>query len=673
VKLLVKIGGAQLEHPQARREVAQAVATACRDGHEVVVVHGGGNQIRDVAGRLGLPERYHDGLRVTDAATAEVVLMVLGGLVNRLLVQALQEQGLRAVGLTGADGGLFSARPHRPDGADLGFVGAVAQVDPAIVTTLLASGAVPVVATVAPLAAAADGDRSQLYNVNADMAAGPLAAALGADALLFLTDVPAVLDGAGRPLAELTPADGARLRRDGVLRGGMLPKVDAALAAIAAAPAAIVKIAPAAGTDAVRGALRGDVGTRFTAGPAAPVCGGALPAPDAHVMSTYLRPPEIFVGGHGALLRDQDGHEWLDFLGGIAVSALGHAYPPLVDALRDQVGRVIHTSNLYRHAYTEKVAGLLAGLTGLEAVFFTNSGTEANEAALKIARKHQRVAGRPERTGFVALTGGFHGRTMGALSVTHTEKYRAPFEPLIPGVTFVTAGDADALATALHERRPAALILEPIQGESGVRELPADYLRAARELCDATGTVLIHDEVQSGCGRTGTFLAADAAGVKPDIVTLAKPIAAGLPMGVAVVAASLAGTLQPGDHGSTFAGGPLALRGAIVFLEALRDGLLDAVRARGARLAAGLDALRRGFPAVLERRGRGLIQGLRLAHGAAELRAWLHARRMIVNVAGGDVIRLLPAYVITDEQIDRGLALLRDGLAATTPMLQSQA
>jgi acetylornithine/succinyldiaminopimelate/putrescine aminotransferase len=384
---------------------------------------------------------------------------------------------------------------------------------------------------------------------------------------------------------------------------------------------------------------------------------------DEHVMRTYRRPETVFVAGQGALLFDSDGREYLDFLGGIAVSALGHAYPPLVEALRDQVGKVIHVSNLYRHPYTEEVAARLAERTGMEAVFFTNSGTEANECALKIARKHQRLRGAPERTGFVALEGSFHGRTLGALSVTHTAKYRAPFEPLLERVTFVAPGDEVALARALGER-PAALILEPLQGEQGVREIPPAFLRFARALCTETGTLLIHDEVQSGCGRSGSFLYADRLEVHPDLLTLAKPIAAGLPMGLCLASKELAGTLEPGDHGSTFAGGPLACRAALVFLDALDQGLQDAVLERGAQLDAGLHRLALEFPVVTELRGVGLIRGLRLARGASDLRDWLFAQGMIVNVAAGDVLRLLPAFVITAAQIDAGLALLRDGLSA---------
>ncbi|MFN0008340.1 MAG: aspartate aminotransferase family protein [Planctomycetota bacterium] len=384
---------------------------------------------------------------------------------------------------------------------------------------------------------------------------------------------------------------------------------------------------------------------------------------DEHVLLTYRRTEEVFVEGLGAEIRDERGQVYLDFLSGIAVNALGHGHPGFVEAMRDQVGRLVHTSNLFRHPYTEAVAGRIARLTGLEACFFSNSGAESVEAALKIARKAQRNAGHPERTGFVALEGSFHGRTMGALSVTHTEKYREPFGPLIPGVSFVPVGDEAALERVIRSELPAAMILEPIQGESGVREVPASFLKKARLLCDETGTVLIHDEVQTGCGRTGNFLAAESAGVRPDIVTLAKPIAAGLPMGVTVVSKALANTLEPGDHGSTFAGGPLVCRAALAFLTALEEGgLQEHVRARGQQLRKGLESIERDFPIVVELRGRGLIQGFALASGAEELKKDLYARGLIVNKTGGDVIRLLPPYVITSAQIARGLELLREGL-----------
>ena len=263
-------------------------------------------------------------------------------------------------------------------------------------------------------------------------------------------------------------------------------------------------------------------------------------------------------------------------------------------------------------------------------------------------------------TAQLALEHGFHGRTSGALAVTHDPGLREPFGPLLPGVHFVPGDDEDALAVALRER-PAALILEPIQGEGGVRELSGSFLRRARALCDETATVLIHDEVQCGAGRTGTFLAAEAAGVRPDVVALAKPLAGGLPMGATLVRRELAATLGPGDHGSTFGGGPLACRAALVVLDALADGLQENVRARGAELGAGLERIAAEFETVLEVRGRGLMRGLRLSSEAAPLRDELYRAGLLVGEAR-DVLRFLPPYVITATDVERALELVRQGL-----------
>ena len=261
MRILVKIGGAQLERPEARAQLCAAVASARAHGDEVVLVHGGGNQIRALTGELGLTDRYHKGLRITDEATAQAALMVLGGSVNRTLVQALQAAGVLAAGLTGADGGTFAAAPLRRDGVELGFVGEVDRIDPALVTTLLAAGVTPVLGTVAPRVGAPAGE--PFFNINADHAAGPLCRALACEALLFLTDVPGVLAGDGRPMPLLTGADIERLVADGTASGGMLPKLEAAQRAAAENPRAVVKIAPAAAADCVRGGLRDGVGTRF--------------------------------------------------------------------------------------------------------------------------------------------------------------------------------------------------------------------------------------------------------------------------------------------------------------------------------------------------------------------------------------------------------------------------
>jgi acetylornithine/N-succinyldiaminopimelate aminotransferase len=384
---------------------------------------------------------------------------------------------------------------------------------------------------------------------------------------------------------------------------------------------------------------------------------------DEHVMKTYLRADEVFVSGKGAVLQDKEGNEYLDLLAGIAVSALGHGHPGLAQALCDQAGKLVHTSNLFRHPYTEQVAGRLCKLTGMAAVFFTNSGTEAVECALKLCRRAQRNRGLDNRTSFIALEQGFHGRTMGSLSLTWSEKYRKPFGPLLD-VTWVPPEDRTALERALRSKNAAALVIEPIQGEGGVRELSPAFLQAARELCTETGTILVHDEIQSGCGRTGSFLAGDQAGVKPDVVTLAKPIAAGLPMGACLANAALADAFQPGEHGSTFAGGPFVLRGALVFLDALERGdLLANVRARGEQLHKGLLALQRDHKIVREVRGRGLIIGLRLHHSAKEVQQALYRGRVITNCTAGDVIRIVPPFVITEAQITEALARIKGVLA----------
>lgn len=378
---------------------------------------------------------------------------------------------------------------------------------------------------------------------------------------------------------------------------------------------------------------------------------------DEHVLPTYRRAAPVFVSGHGATLVDETGAEYLDLLGGIAVNALGHAHPRLVEALRDQAGKIAHVSNLFRHPYTDEVADRLARLTGMHATFFSNSGSEANECALKLARKAQKLAGAPERTHFVALEGGFHGRTTGSLAITAHAAYREPFGPLLQA-TFVAPEDVAALAAALAAK-PAALVLEPVQGEGGLRVLSDAYLAAARRLCDETGTILVSDEVQCGCGRTGEFLASRRAGVTPDVVTLAKPLGAGLPVGATLVSEALAQTLQPGDHGSTFGGGPLVLRAVLTFLEELEDAdLLAAVRARGAQLADGLDALVARHAGVAERRGVGLMQGLRIPGRHAAVQAALFENGVITCTAGEEVVRFLPPYVIQAEELDRALALV---------------
>ncbi|MEM9800128.1 MAG: acetylornithine/succinylornithine family transaminase [Planctomycetota bacterium] len=373
-------------------------------------------------------------------------------------------------------------------------------------------------------------------------------------------------------------------------------------------------------------------------------------------MHTYRRAAPLFVRGEGVWLFDDAGERYLDLISGIGANSLGHAHPRLVQAIAGQLNALGHVSNLYRHPWGEELSDRLCELTCMDAVFFCNSGSEANEAALKLARKFHFERGDAHRQRFVALENGFHGRTFGSLSTTANPAYREPFGAALD-VQWIPAHGIDALEAALRDE-PAALILEPIQGEGGVRPLDPAFVAAARELCTATRTVLIADEVQSGGGRTGTFLAGAHFGLAPDVVTLAKPLGAGLPIGAALARGPFAKTLVPGDHGTTFGGGPYACRAALAVLDELASGLQQHVVEIGAYLEQRLDALVERFDALTERRGRGLMQGVVAPGLASTIVERLFEARVLTCTAGGDVVRFLPPYVLTNDELDEGLERL---------------
>ena len=375
-------------------------------------------------------------------------------------------------------------------------------------------------------------------------------------------------------------------------------------------------------------------------------------------MGTYRRAQPVFVSGKGAWLVDSDGNRYLDWISGIGAACLGHGHPALAKAIGDQASTLGHVSNLYRHAPGEEFAARLCDRSGMDAVFFSNSGSEANETALKLARKHQMQSGAPERQRFVALNGGFHGRTFGSLSVTSKASYREPFGGMLDAA-FVEPGDFETLAAELLAG-PCALILEPIQGEGGVRELCGGFLRKARQLCTETGTVLIHDEVQCGGGRTGEFLASMQAGpdAQPDIVTLAKPIGAGVPIGATLARGAMAQTLQPGDHGSTFGGGTLACSAGLVVLDELDAGLQEHVAELGRTLTTELDGLVARHDVLLARRGRGLLQGIVAPGRSAEIVTALFDAGVLTCTAALDVVRFIPPVILTQGDLLEGIERL---------------
>jgi predicted acetylornithine/succinylornithine family transaminase len=370
------------------------------------------------------------------------------------------------------------------------------------------------------------------------------------------------------------------------------------------------------------------------------------------VMGNYARLPVEFVRGEGALLWDSEGNEYLDFLCGISVTSLGHCHPRVVAAVREQVGRLMHTSNLF---YTEPAMRLAKRLSSSSLggkVYFCNSGAEASEAAIKLARK-----ARP-RGEIVVVYGAFHGRTYGALSATPQESKQAPFAPLVPGFRAVAA-EPSALRAAV-DRRTAAVLVEPIQGETGVHVLSPELLQTAREVCDEHGSALVFDEVQCGMGRTGSLWAYQQADVLPDALTSAKALGGGLPIGALITGERLADVFAPGDHGSTFAGGPVVAAAALAALEVTDDpGLLGRVRDIGDRLTASLEQL----PHVIAVRGRGLMLACELDVPAPEVvRRALFEQRLIVNATGPTTVRLLPPLTIGEREADKALERLRAAL-----------
>ncbi len=381
------------------------------------------------------------------------------------------------------------------------------------------------------------------------------------------------------------------------------------------------------------------------------------------LLANYARAEVTFVRGAGCLLYDDTGRAYLDAIGGIAVCALGHAHPAIADAVAEQARTLVHASNLYHHEPAGTLARELTTRGGFARAFFCNSGTEANEAAIKLARKQAFRRGETARTRIVACTGSFHGRTLGALAATANEAYKQGFGPMPDGFAFMPFNDVAALDAAIDERT-AALIVEPVQGESGVHVASRAFLQRAREVCDTRGALLIFDEIQCGMGRLGPLFAFEAFGVRPDVVTMAKALANGLPIGAMLVGERAADALQPGDHGSTFGGSPIPAAAALAHLRVRDARALEAQVARmgarfGAMLAEVAEVRRERYASP---RGMGLLWGLPVQapyEASAEVAA-LRERGVLVGSAGGNTLRFAPPLIIGDEEI----ATIRSALTA---------
>ena len=378
-----------------------------------------------------------------------------------------------------------------------------------------------------------------------------------------------------------------------------------------------------------------------------------------YLLPTYNRYPVTFDRGKGVFLYDLEGKKYLDLVSGIGVNALGYAHPRIVKTIRDQAAKLIHISNLYYHEYQGALAEKLASSSGLQRVFFSNSGTEAIEGSIKLARLAAHRVGGPEKSRFIGLEGSYHGRTFGALSLTGQEKHRKGFEPLLEDVTFVPRDNIEALRAAVNSNT-CAIVLEPIFGEGGIFECSVEFLRECRALADQHKAALIFDEIQCGLGRTGTLFAYQALGVTPDIVAIAKPIAAGLPLGAFIAKEEFASAISPGQHGTTFGGGPLACRVALEYLAILEDeNLLSNVSTVGGYLNQQLKELVEDYAAAKEVRGRGFIQGIDLEIPSRPIVEQGLAQGVLFNSTHDTVVRFLPPFLLQEQHVDKGIRVLR--------------
>jgi predicted acetylornithine/succinylornithine family transaminase len=388
-----------------------------------------------------------------------------------------------------------------------------------------------------------------------------------------------------------------------------------------------------------------------------------------YLVHTYARYPLAIARGKGVFVYDVAGRRYLDLVGGLGVNALGHAHPRIVKAIRDQAARVIHVSNLYYHEYQGLLAERLTRTAGLDRAFFSNSGTEAIEGALKLAR----IAGHKvsdQKCNLVALAGSFHGRTFGAMSLTGQEKYRKGFEPMLEGVRFIPLNEPAALREAVDDST-CAIVLETIQGEGGIRECSTEFLKTAREAADRHNAALILDEIQCGLGRTGSMFAYQQHDIVPDIVTIAKPLAAGLPLGAFIAKEKFAAAISPGKHGTTFGGGPLTTRTALEYLSIIEEeGLLEQVKRVGAHMHNEFIALRDKFRSLVkEPRGRGMIQALELTIPGRPIVDAALEQGVLLNVTQDTTLRFLPPFLLEEKHVDKTIKVLKKilGKVKTVP------
>ncbi|KAI4453680.1 aminotransferase class iii [Holotrichia oblita] len=582
--VVIKYGGNAMNDPAILKTILEDVAALKIVGVHPILVHGGGPEINSMLERLDIKSEFVNGLRVTTKETMEIVQMVLSGKINKNLTATLNTLGVKAVGICGKDSNLIEVTKMPPkNGVDYGYVGQITNINKEFLLSLV-HDYIPVIATVGV------DKNGEAYNINADIAAGAIGGAVGAERLMYLTDIDGIRTNEKDPstlISQITVSEINDMIDDGRISGGMIPKN---------------------------------------------VC---------------------FVRGDKNKLYDTQDKEYTDFLSGIAVNCLGYNHPELNNAIIDQCQKLMHTSNLFYNVPQVQLCEKLLEGTVFERMMLTNSGAEANEVAIKLIRKYYYNKGEHNKYTIVCAQKSFHGRTMATLTATGQEKYSKPYAPLLQGFTHVPLNDLDALKNALTPD-VGALFLECIQGEAGVIQASYDYLINAYALCKSKDILFVLDEVQTGMGRTGKMFCFEHYGIRPDIITLAKGLGAGFPIGAMLARGEIAEAFKPGDHGTTFGGNPLACAAALCVVKLLKDtDLLNSVTYNGNYLNARLSKFRK-HNFVSDVRGLGLLQGVELSEKlkASEVAGKMLHKGFIINAAGSNTLRFAPPYTITKDEID---------------------
>ena len=644
--IVIKYGGNAMIDDQLKQQVMEDIVLLRLIGVKIVLVHGGGPEISDLMKKLGKTPEFIDGLRVTDKETVDIVQMVLAGKVNKTLVNLLEMHGGRAIGLSGMDGKLIEATKKDER---LGYVGEITRVHVEPITDLLEKGYIPVISTLGC------DDEGNTYNINGDTAAAFLAGALHAERLIMMTDIAGILKDKDDPsslIPEISVSEAEKLQKDGIISGGMIPKVNCCIEALQKGVENVVIMDGRVPHSILMELLTDEgAGTMFTEKKDMTI----KEKDKAYIAGTYNRFPVVISRGKGSLMWDENGKEYIDMGSGIGVTSFGIADDKWQAAVSEQAATLQHTSNLY---YTEPCAVLAEKLcekTGMSKVFFSNSGAEANECAIKAARKYASEKKGPDYNVIVTLKNGFHGRTLTTLAATGQEHYHELYQPLTPGFVSVDAYNIFELEAVGASHKIAAIMIECIQGEGGVNDLKKSFVNEAVEYAQSHDILVIVDEVQTGNGRTGKLYSYMNYGIKPDIVSTAKGLAGGLPLGATLLSEKVADVFGYGDHGSTFGGNPVCCAAAITILDRIDDELLASVNAKSNYL---FDTFK-GAPGIEAVSGMGLMIGLKTVKPAGEVvKACLE--RGVLCLTAKDKVRLLPALNIPTEVLKKAAEIIKE-------------